>query len=69
MVLGALTIETRREFLSRRNSSGDTVLHIACKEGSRAIVELLIDSGADIGIRNNLNHTPLQIVRYADFLV
>ncbi|CAD7701652.1 unnamed protein product [Ostreobium quekettii] len=40
-------------------ANGDTPLHIAARLGKLAIVELLLEFGADAALRNNVGETPL----------
>lgn len=39
--------------------NGDSLLHIAVKQGYRVIAKLLIANGADVNSRDGTNHTPL----------
>ena len=40
---------------------GQSLLHIACQSGNKKIVELLINSGADVNVSNRRGLTPLDI--------
>lgn len=44
-------------------SRGDTPLHVACFDGAREAVSLLLDSGADINVQNDHGYTPLHCAR------
>ena len=43
-----------------RDKYGDTPLHVACKSGREAIVELLLEIGADPLLENKHGKTPFQ---------
>jgi hypothetical protein len=45
-----------------RASDGGTPLHWAAERGNRAMVELLLTSGADVSAKNNKGQTPLDVV-------
>jgi uncharacterized protein len=45
------------------NGNGDTALHIAAAKGSNAIVQLLVDKGARLDVRNKLGQTPLSLTQ------
>ena len=45
--------------VNARNANGDTALHIAAVKGSNAMVQLLVDKGARLEVRNKLGQTPL----------
>lgn len=45
--------------IDQPNRRGDTVLHIAARQCSPDMVELLIDSGADLTAKNNKGNTPV----------
>ena len=47
---------------NKRDTAGNTPLFYACMKGTRDIVKLLLDNGADPGIANNANMTPLHAV-------
>ena len=47
--------------VNKRNSHGDTSLHISCAFGRTMIAEVLIENGADINGVNNDFMTPLMI--------
>lgn len=40
------------------DGSGDTMLHVASRYGKRRVVELLLDRGTNMGVRDNNDHTP-----------
>ena len=42
-----------------KDSRGDTLLHLAIQSGNEHMVQVLLDSDADIKIRNNLRQEPL----------
>lgn len=42
-----------------RDEFGNTMLAIACQNGNRRLVKLLLRNGADINMRNRLGNTPL----------
>lgn len=39
--------------------NGDSLLHMAVKQGYRVVTKLLIANGADVNSKNETNHTPL----------
>lgn len=43
------------------NNQGDTALHISASHGKVKVVELLLNYGADVSIRNNLGQTCLDV--------
>ena len=45
--------------VNKRDAEGNTPLHYACLKGFRDIVNLLLDSNADISVINNVSETPL----------
>lgn len=44
--------------INAANSEGDTLLHIAAREGCKAAVEMILKSGAEPLARNKRNRTP-----------
>lgn len=44
-----------------QNVRGDTALHIACQLGNSTIVDMLMESGLDLDIQNNLKQTALHL--------
>ena len=38
-----------------------TALHLACQNGHPEIVALLVEHGADLGVKNNIGETPLHV--------
>ncbi|MDR2978028.1 MAG: ankyrin repeat domain-containing protein [Rickettsiales bacterium] len=44
-----------------KDSSGNTLLHYAAKEGNLDLIELLIKEGADIDAKNNDNKIPFEL--------
>jgi ankyrin repeat protein len=56
-------------FLNRRNSGGDTALHLAVKFGRISTIDWLLDNGAmpSLDMLNNKNYTPVTLaVRQGD---
>ncbi len=43
------------------NDEGDTALHIAAAKGANAIVQLLVENGARLDVKNKLGQTPLSL--------
>lgn len=41
------------KLVADRDKNGDTPLHVACRHGQLAAVQVLIDAGADVNARNN----------------
>ena len=57
-------VETERININAEcNDEGDTLLHIAAREGDVAIIRFLIAHGADVNERNVYCNTPLHIAR------
>lgn len=48
---------------ARRQSDGNTALHLAIKNGHRSLARDLIDAGASLVLTNNEGKTPVQIAR------
>ena len=48
------------EVLSLRTGLGETALHYLAVENYADAVQLLIDLGADVNVRNNFGKSPLQ---------
>lgn len=50
-------------------ATGSTPLHAACLQGAPAIVDMLLEKGAEINARNDAGHTPLDyaLLSYAYF--
>jgi len=60
-------LENHPEFLNKVDCEGNTLLHWACAGGSEAVVQFLIDRGADTTIVNFGGKTPLDISRFRNF--
>jgi ankyrin repeat protein len=43
------------------NCNGDSILHLACKEGSFHVVNLLLDHCCSVTLKNNSGNTPIHI--------
>jgi ankyrin repeat protein len=50
--------------LDLQNNNGDTALMIAVQKGIKFYVKYLLDSGADIHIRNIKNETAMDMAKY-----
>ena len=61
------SIELVKYFLNKNydinqiNKNGQTALHLACELGYENIMNLLIEKGADINIKDNKGRKPLDI--------
>ena len=51
----------KKAVLDHLNNSGNTPLHIASSYGNVRVVELLLSSGAEVCIQNNLGQTCLDV--------
>lgn len=51
--------ENKYFFLNEQDAEGNTALHHAASLGLEKVVKYLVRVGADINIKNKLNHTPL----------
>uniref|UniRef100_A0A0K0DSU0 Osteoclast-stimulating factor 1 n=1 Tax=Strongyloides stercoralis TaxID=6248 RepID=A0A0K0DSU0_STRER len=49
--------------LNNKNKMGDTALHAAAWKGRGKIVEMLVENGADLHIRNNDNLKPVDLAK------
>ncbi|GLI57146.1 hypothetical protein PM10SUCC1_26600 [Propionigenium maris DSM 9537] len=49
------------EKVDKRDIDGNTLLHVATKIGSLGGVEILLDFGADVNLKNNVGDTPLHL--------
>ncbi|CAI8029396.1 Espin-like protein [Geodia barretti] len=49
-----------KDFLNSHNKDGDTPSHCAARLGCREALSTLTDLGADMGMKNKWNHTPLE---------
>ena len=47
--------------MSAVDKKGQTVLHFAAHNSDVSVVNLLVDSGADVNVRDNKKRTPLHI--------
>ncbi|BCS92346.1 tetratricopeptide repeat protein [Metallosphaera javensis (ex Sakai et al. 2022)] len=47
------------EMVGKRDGMGNTMLHLAVRNGMEEMVRLLLDAGADVNAVNNEGHTPL----------
>ncbi|GAB1298467.1 Ankyrin repeat domain-containing protein 31 [Apodemus speciosus] len=45
--------------ISKRNAEGESQLHVASREGDLSLVKVLIESGADVNLKDNAGWTPL----------
>ena len=43
----------------REESTGNTLLHIACQSGSKNMAKICLRNGANINVQNNRGRTPL----------
>ena len=46
------------------NYNGDNLLHLACKESSFHVINLLLDHGCSVTLKNNSGNTPIHIACY-----
>lgn len=51
------------------NKSGEAALHGAVHRGSNEIIKLLVDNGADVGLKNKKGFTPLQVANGEDLFI
>lgn len=54
-------IENNKDIINSQNKDGQTALMIACRYSSDDMVRLLLEYGADIGLKDAEGHTALQI--------
>ncbi len=54
----------RGELVTQRNINEETVLHLAARGGSKQIVKLLLEWGADVNAVNDAGWTPLYSAVY-----
>lgn len=47
--------------VNRKDDDGLTALHYACRKGSKDIVKLLIENGAEVNSTSNIGSTPLHM--------
>ena len=59
-----LTSVQRDEIINMKDKDSNSVLHIACAEGFEDIAVVLMEKGADVKSRNNMNKTPLHLASY-----
>jgi ankyrin repeat protein/uncharacterized caspase-like protein len=50
--------------INEKDSDGDSLLHLAVREGNVDTLKFLISKGADVNIKNNYGETPLQIAAH-----
>ena len=48
-------------FQIQSENERNTLLHMVCKNGNVSLLQLLIDKGVDINVKNNRNQTPLHL--------
>ncbi|KAM6156531.1 ankyrin repeat domain-containing protein 31 [Erethizon dorsatum] len=51
--------ETKTTGINKRNARGESRLHSAAKRGDLSLVQVLIESGADVNLKDNAGWTPL----------
>ena len=62
------SIELVKYFLNKKhdlndvNKKGQTALHIACELGNEKIINLLVENGANIDIKDNKGRKPFDIL-------
>ena len=56
-----LSIENNKDIINLQNEDGQTALMIACRYSSDDMARLLLEYGADIGLKDSDGHTALQI--------
>ena len=61
------TVETMN--LNEQNNNGDTLLHIAVKQGWRSVLKWLLENKVNVGIRNNANLTPFNEMLNKKYIV
>ena len=59
-----LTSAEYDELIDMKDRDGNSVLHIACAEGFEDVAVVLMEKGADVKNRNNMNKTPLHLASY-----
>lgn len=52
VLLGNLT-EKKTAGISKRNARGESQLHLAARRGNLSLVKALIESGADVNLKDN----------------
>lgn len=53
----------RAAAINKKDSSGNTVLHVAARRGHVDCIQLLLEQGGAVGSQNNEGETPLHLVR------
>ena len=59
-----LTSAEHDEIINMKDKDSNSVLHIACAEGFEDVAVVLMEKGADVKNRNNMNKTPLHLASY-----
>ena len=56
--------EGQSEVINMKDKDSNSALHIACAKGFEDIAIVLMEKGADVKSRNNMNETPLHLASY-----